>query len=317
MIKMKFKRVLAIILIGLMVFSLAACGGKTAIVSINDDGLKTELETKLPKTVDKILEEAGIALGTSDVVTPAAGEKLSEGGEIKIDRMHKVTLTASGNTQTLEIVGGTVADLLEAGGVKLEGTQATNFDLSEPLKEGMAVEVFDQMSVTFVFDGESKTVVVNSAVVGEAIRDAGITLGADDEVEPSVDSRVTDGMEIVIDRVKYETVTETEAIAYEVSYEYDGTMAQGTEYTTVYGEEGEKEVTYKVKFVNGEESDKEIVEEKVTKEPTTAVVVVGTMSGPIEISRTNYPDCDDSGHGYYEVVYQYPDGSIVTVYEEY
>ena len=311
------KRICLIVLILMIVCVTAACGGKTAQVSINDDGLKTELEVKLPNTVGKIIEEAGISVAEDDVVTPDLSEKLSEPAEITISRKHNVTLTAGGKTESFSIVGGTVADLLEAANVKLGDNQLANFDLTEPLKEGMAVEILDQLNVKITCDGKTKTETVNSAVVSEVLKELGITLGGDDEVTPSKDSRVTDGMEIVVDRVKYETEVVTESIAYEVSYEYDSSASEGTEYMSVYGEEGEKEVTYKVKFVNGKEDEREIVEEKVITEPKDAVVVIGTYSGPVEVARRNCPNCNNDGHGYYEVDYQYPDGHIETVYEEY
>ena len=305
---MKTKKVLAIILAVAMMLGVTACG-KVATVSINDDGLKTELETKLPATVGKILEQAGIELGESDVVTPSVNEKLSEGESISIERMHTVKLTVAGNTKSLEVVGGTVADLLEAGGVTLGEKQLTNYELTEPLKEGMEVQVLDQMTVSVVCDGETKTEAVNSTTVVDAIKELGFTLGEDDEVTPEADQKVTDGMEIVIDRVKYEEVSEVEAIPFTVETIYDATLQRGTEYTSVYGEEGQVERIYKVKYVNGEETETELVEEKVTKEAVNAVV----MMGPYVVSRVNFPDCDGSGHGYYEVTYS--DGTVD--YEQY
>lgn len=299
---MKIKKVVAVLLVCAMAISLAACG-KVATVSINDDGLKTELETKLPAAVGKILEQAGITLGESDVVTPGINEKLSEGESILIERMHTVKLTVAGNTQTLEVVGGTVADLLEAGGVTLADKQLTNYDLTEPLKEGMEVQVLDQMTVSVVCDGETKSQAVSSTTVSEAIKEFGITLGEDDEVTPGVDQKVTEGLEIVIDRVKYEEKTEVEVIPFEVETAYDATLGRGTEYTTVSGEDGEVQRIYRVKFVNGEEVETELVEEKVTKEPVNAVVVIG----PYVVSRVAFPNCDDGSHGYYEVTYS--DGS--------
>ena len=147
-----------------------------------------------------------------------------------------------------------------------------------------------------------------------------ITLGEDDRVTPAATEKVTEGMKIVVNRVTFDTVAETEEIAYETSYENDSSMAKGQEQVSTKGENGEKEVTYQVTYVDGVEESREATGETVTKEPVNEVVKVGTKeesssggSGRTVVSKKQFDDCDGSGHGYYEITYS--DGSVE--YEEY
>ena len=99
---------------GLAVFflmGLCACGKVT--VQINDGGVVTELEVSSSKTVEQALEEGEIALNEGDEVSPASDTKVSEAQEIVISRKNTVSLSMDGKTREVEMVGGTVGDLLE------------------------------------------------------------------------------------------------------------------------------------------------------------------------------------------------------------
>ena len=301
------KKVIAIIVSLLMLVGLASCG-KPATLTITDDGIVTELETKIPNTVEKILTEAGISLNEGDVVTPELSAKISEPQDIIVERIHNVKLTVGGKTESYAIVGGTVADLIKEAGITMGDKQTTSIGLDEPLKEGLEVKIIDKFTVSILCDGKTEEKFVMATNVGDALAECGITLGEDDRVEPATDKAITDGMEIKVERVKVEEVVETETIDYEVIYEYDNSKGIGYESTRVYGEAGEKEIKYKVFYVNGEEEDREVIEEKITKEPINTVIV----SGPYVVSRKDCPNCGIPG-GYYEITYS--NGEVK--YEEY
>ena len=325
---MNFKKFAVVLLAIMMVFSLSACG-KKAMVSINDGGVVTEVEVTLPSTVSKILEAAEIQINDGDVVEPSLDTKLSDAEEIKVSRLHKVELTLAGTKKSVEIVGGTVADLLKQEGITLSDKQKINHDLTAPITDGMEIKIAELLSVTAKYDGKTETKSVEATKVGDALKELGITLGSDDRVKPEADKEITDGMEIVVDRVKIENVTQKVDIEYEVEYIYDEGMTSGAEETRTSGENGQKEVTFKITTVNGEEESREIVEEKVLKEPVNAVVAIGTYEPPAEtpsysggssdggsssagtdtsggvyeVSRKRFDNCSGDGHGYYEILY--------------
>lgn len=307
------KRLKVVVIGALMVLLLAlsACG-TAAVVQINDDGMDTEVDTKLPRTVKKVLEDAGITLGEKDVVTPSLDTKLQEGESITVEREHLVKLTVEGETKEVSIVGGTVDDLLKQEGITLKEHQITSQPGDTRLANNMEIEVVTQLEVSLTLEGKTEKKNVSATNVGDALTELGVTLGAEDRVEPEAKTQVSDGMEIVVKRVKTEEVTETEAIDYEVSYEYSDAYSAGTEVISREGVPGEKTVKYKVTTVDGEEESKEVVEENVTTDPVTAIVIIGTYEEPAAsssssdvyvVSKEDFPDCDGSGHGYYHIVY--------------
>lgn len=319
------KMIKKMMMLGTAVFlllGLCACGKAT--MQVNDGGMITEIEASVPATVEKILEEAEVVLNDGDEVSPALDTKITEAQEIVISRKHTVKLTVDGETKEVAMVGGTIGDLLEQEGITLAENQHVNYELDEYLTDGMEVKIACLFSVEVQCDGETYTQETEAETVGDVLTELKITVGEDDRVTPAVTEAVTEGMQIVVNRVTFETVVETETIEYETSYEDDGSITKGQELVGRSGENGEKEVTYKVTYVDGVEESREATDEKITKEPVNEIVRVGTKeeapasdasggSGVSEVSRKAYYDCNGSGHGYYEITYS--DGSVG--YEEF
>lgn len=301
-----------------LLLGLCACGKAT--VQVNDSGMITEIETSVPRTVEKILKDAEIVLNDGDEVSPALDEEISEAQEIVISRKNTVNLTVAGETKEVVMVGGTISDLLKQEGITLGEKQHVNYDLDKYLTDGMDVKISYSFSVEVQCDGETNACETEVETVGDVLAELKISLGKDDRVTPAITEAVTEGMQILVKRVTFDTIEETEEIAYETTYENDSSMAKGKEQVSTKGEKGEKKVTYQVTYVDGVEESREATDETVTKEPVNEVVKVGTKeesssgsSGRTVVSKKQFDDCDGSGHGYYEITYS--DGSVE--YEEY
>ncbi len=134
-----------------------------------------------------------------------------------------------------------------------------------------------------------------------------------------------------------EEVTE-ETIAFETKKQYSDTLNEGTSEVKVKGVNGVKEVTYSVTYIDGEETTREVVSEKVISEAVAQIIVYGTKKVVVETTAepttaapsrppadlSKYPegsvvsvqavdDCDGSGHGYYTITLA--DGTVD--YQEY
>lgn len=311
-----------IMMLGTAVFlMMGLCGCKKAMMQINDNGVVTEIEVSIPQTVEGILDDAEIVLKDGDEVSPSLETEISDTQEIVISRRHTVRLTIDGETKEVVMAGGTISNLLKQEGITLGEKQHVNYDLDEYLTDGMEVKIANQFDVEVQCDGKTHNLETESATVRDVLTELGITFGQDDRVTPTLTEPVTDGMQITVKRVTFETLKETEVIEYETTYEDDSSIAKGKQEVTTEGENGEKEVTYKITYVDGVEESKEAVGENVTKEPVAKVIKVGTKeetpssggSGRSVVSKKAFYDCNGSGHGYYEITYS--DGSVE--YEEF
>ena len=323
---MKMRRLVVLFACLMMAALLGGCG-KKAEVTVTDRGVATVLEVKLPKTVGKILEEAQITLGAEDTVTPGIDEKLAEGGEIAISRKNTVKLTVDGETKEVTMIGGTVKDLLEQEGLQLAENQSVSPEKAVWLTDGMEVKVTSSLKITLTHDGTTEEKELPVGTVQDALTAFGATLGEKDRITPQTEEKLSDGMKIVIVRITEEKVTETEEIPYETEKKNDSSLDKGKEKTKTAGENGTKELTYQVIYADGKEESRELLEEKVVKEPVTEVILVGTKTQRretttkaddsaeedktterYEVNRVAVPNCDDPNHGYYEIYYS--DGSV-------
>ncbi|MBQ3264512.1 MAG: G5 domain-containing protein [Ruminococcus sp.] len=333
--KMKFSKLAALLTaVCLLMGLLVACGGQEVTLEISDMGTKTQVTTSTDKTVKQTLEAAGISLGEKDETDPALQTKIAaDTKEILVKRYAKVTVVYGDEKKEVEIVGGTVADAIKKAAFKTEENVTSDVSESSYLKDGMVINLVKGMLVELTVDGKTEEIAAKEGTVQDFLTDQKITLGEDDEVSEKLDAAITDGMKLVIKRVEYKEETKTEEIDYTTEERYSDSMAAGSSEVTQEGAKGEKEVTYKVKYVDGEEDSREAISEKITKAAVNRIVTYGSASNSgsdnsagsydpgtssssgsdgqggdspnevYEVSRTQFPDCDGSGHGYYQIVY--------------
>ena len=301
----------ALLALMMVVLCLTACGEKSVTLTVNDMGTKTEVEAKTGMKVSDVLAEAGVTLGDKDETVPAADSAIAEDTtEIVVKRFVKVTVVKDGEEKAVELVGGTVADAVKAAGITLADNEMTDVDSKDYLKNGMTINIVKEMKVTLTADGKTQDVTTKAATVGAFLEEQGITLGDDDEVSEKSETKIAEGMKIVVKRVEYKEEKKTEKVPFSTKEEYSDSMSEGESQVTQQGVDGEKEVTYKVKYVDGKEDSRTVVSEKVTKEAVDEIVTYGTASsgdggdgGVYEVSREVYYDCDGSGHGYIDITY--------------
>ena len=337
---------IAVLLIA-VVFALLVTGcGEEIAVTIVDAGEKTEMTTTSGKKVSAILEEAGITVGEKDEVVPAMTERVKEPSEIQVKRFAAVTIIGlDGKEYKVELVGATVADAVKEAGITLEEGQVPSEKEDTYLKDGMTINIIQQTPVSLTADGSTATVYTSADTVGKMLEEQKITLGEQDRIEPAVDTAIEADMEIVIQRVEVKEETVTEAVEYDTETEKTSDLASGKTEVKQEGVDGEKEVVYKVTYVDGEEESRETVSETVTKEPVTEIILKGTKksskssssssssggsssssssagsssssdsgsssdsssSGRSVSSEQYVEDCDGSGHG--AKIVTYDDGS--------
>jgi uncharacterized protein YabE (DUF348 family) len=292
-----------------------ACGKQQTDVTIIDGKTKTVFEAASGSTVEQLLSEAEICLGEEDEVTPSLDTKMEdESVTISVKRHVKASVVADDARIEVELTGGTVADALEQAGITLGAEDFINHSTEAYLTEGMVISVVRRVEVTLVADGKTKTCITEAKNVGDFLEEQKIALGEADRVTPKSDARLKDGGKVVVKRVVIKEETVTETIAFDTKQSYSDEMPAGTKKITQQGANGEKEVTYRVTYVDGVEESREQIREKIIREATSQIVVQGTKTDEKTIvSKKRVDDCDGSGHGYFIITYS--DGTVE--YEDY
>ena len=307
---------------------LGGCGQRTSyLLKIYDAGARTEMLVYEGTSLADSLADAGIEVSEKDEISYSVDTSVTEDMDIDIARYARVTITNDKDVQEVELTGGKVQDALDEAGVTLKDHDYLNVDEDEWLYDGEEIVVTHRVEVTLTVDGETKTELTEAKTVRAFLKEQGVKVGKLDRMNYAKKKKLKEGMEIVIQRVEEKEEKETQTVAFSSTTENNSSMAKGKTQVKTAGVNGEKEITYKVTYVDGVEESREIVSEVVTKEPVTEVIYVGTYVAPSKsgsggsgsgggktvVSKEYYDDCDGSGHGV--CVITYSDGSVV--YQDY
>ncbi len=226
---------------------------------------------------DDILAQAGITLSQEDEVIRVDTDGVVS---LTIIRAFDVEVVYRGESFAVKVAGGTVAEAIESAGITLSGAETVTPDLDAQVTEGAVIEIIADNYVVLTADGETNEIATKAKTVAEFLSEIELKLSKDDLLSVDENAEITDGIEIEVSRVEYKEEVRTEYIDYDFITEETDDMYLGVTSVERYGEEGEKEVTYKCKYVDGELVDEEVIKEKVIKEPVDQLELVGTYEEP-------------------------------------
>lgn len=245
-------------------------------VSVNVvDGEKSVSVSVKSTDPEKVIAAAGIELNANDELILTDYNE-TNGGTIVINRAKIVRIEDN------ELIGyyvgyeETLDDVLKENEINLVDGDVLNVSKETPIYDGMLVNIDRAFGVGLEYDGNAVTLSLTSGTVADALKTAGVVLGKDDIVTPSLDTELSEFTHIEIKRVTYKTVTETEEIEYETKRVEDSSITVGNNNVTTKGVNGEKVYTYTEKYIDGVYVDRTLESEETVKEPVDEVIVVGT-----------------------------------------
>ncbi|MEV6536167.1 ubiquitin-like domain-containing protein [Streptomyces sp. NPDC051639] len=268
-------------------------GGTSAFVA-SDKAVELTVDGK-PRTlhtfaddVSELLRGEGVRVGPHDVVAPAPGTPLTSGDEVAVHYGRPVHLTLDGHRRRVWTTAATVDGALEQLGVRAEGAYLSA-SRSRPIgREGLALDVRTERTVTIMADGRARTIRTNAATVAEAVEEAGITLRDQDTTSVPSGSFPRDGQTVSVMRITGSREIREEAIPFEVTRTNDPSLFRGTEVVDRTGEPGTRRVLYLLRTVNGVKERPRRMGAEVVREPRTQVVRVGTKPRPDSVKGADH-----------------------------
>lgn len=232
---------------------------------------------------EAIVKQAGITLGEKDKLDLS---KFSAGVEsmIKIYRAAAVSFTDIDGNVTYMVFAGTVSDLLNELSVTLGEKQLITQPLDKEVSDGMEIKITNAYNISLTADGTTNQLTMGEGTVADALNNAGITLGEDDEVSPALDTMVCEGTAVQVYRVQYTYRTVVEDTAYAKKTVKSADLYKNETKVTQEGVNGSQRVTYCDKIVDGSYSTSEVVTSTTLKESVPQITTVGTKQKAISIA---------------------------------
>ncbi len=264
--------VLAVLICASSVFFAA---GETYLVEIYDGSQVTRVQTS-ELEAEKVVAEVGIKLSANDKLILNHFKPGSD-SRIIICREINGVMVFPVSAQHDAMFAGTIAELIENHDVVLEDGAFSDVNTNAVVTNNPDVVVREAVQVTINVDGETISFKSGAGTVGELLKTQNISLDGDDEVIPSMNTVVTEGMVIDVLRVEYVSRVAVESIPFGKETVQSSGMAMGTSKVTRKGVDGEKSVTYKDRIVNGVVENSVVVSEQMVKAPVNEITTVGTF----------------------------------------
>ncbi|MBB6218685.1 uncharacterized protein YabE (DUF348 family) [Anaerosolibacter carboniphilus] len=169
-----------------------------------------------------------------------------------------------------------VSGVLKKGKITLEDYDKVSVPLNAKTKDGMIISIKRARPVTVIADGKVTEVQTANMKAKDILAEYDIVLGEQDKIEPDLDAEIEKNGTVTVIRVNEKIVTETIPIPYESIIKYNDDLDKGKVNLIQKGQNGEKQVRYRIVLEDGKEMSKEVSEEKVLTSAVEEIVEKGT-----------------------------------------
>ena len=248
-------------------------------------------------TVKGVLDEMGVEAGPYDGLLydgfevglneslspgPFAAARIGQGGligelgtrdkiELAVRRAVPLTIIEDGQAIAFKSSRPTLAMALRDAGIRLGPADEVYPSPSSALVAGLQVSVKHASAISLRMGATTRVIYTQRNTLGEALAELGLSLGADDRVEPAVDAQVTNGMTARLVRVAGRQMVERQQIARKTVFKPDESLS-GSSSRIVQGHDGVHYTEYRVVIEDGVETERKLIREWYDPERVDTVI---------------------------------------------
>jgi uncharacterized protein YabE (DUF348 family) len=273
------RKIIPVVAAGATVLALA--GGTFAYaaldkdVTLSVDGATTDVSTR-SSTVGDVLKKEGIAVNDHDVVAPALDTKITDGTRIAVQFGRQVKVKVDGKEQVLWTTATRVDQALGALNVNTTGAALSTSRSSAIGREGLSLNVATLKTVTLSAAGKKRQIKTTAQTVGQVLKAAKITVDANDKLSVKPTAPLANGVSFTYIKVDVKTVTKQKKVSFDTVRKNTSKLTKGQTRVDTAGKSGVRTLTYEQIRNDGKVVSTKKTDSKVTRKPTTEVVLVGT-----------------------------------------
>lgn len=165
------------------------------------------------------------------------------------------------------------ARVLTEAGFRLEENDLYTTEATDGVSE-ITVQRARQIRVDYC--GETLEAYSYGETVQSLLNRLGIPYSGEYRLNHPLTDQISDGMELSVEHVVYNTESYSEEIPYQTTVCYDDRLEAGVRKTVVSGVNGQVKKTANVLYVNSREQQRTVLEETVLQEAVEEIVIEGT-----------------------------------------
>ncbi|GAA5108597.1 hypothetical protein GCM10023339_07800 [Alloalcanivorax gelatiniphagus] len=267
---------------------MAAVGGTTVgysalskDVTLTLDGRTTTVST-IGDTVADVLASEGVDVTDKDLVAPAVDEPVADGTAIAVQFGRPLELSVDGDSHTYWVNSTDVASALGEIGRRFDGADLSASRSSSIGRTGLSLAVVTPKVVHLKLGAKSlRKKTVTALTVGDVLESMDYEVDQHDKVTPPLGTEVADGQKVVVTDIRVATKkVQREVLDAPLVRREDPTLYAGEEKVVQAGRDGVRNVTYRLRFVNGELVARKVVRADVRRKAVATIVEVGTKEEP-------------------------------------
>lgn len=268
--------------VGAILLALIAAGSYAVAVhktiTLNVDGSPMTVSTMKSRVIE-VVHENGFAVGERDDLYPAGDSQVQEADTIVLHRSRPLQVSMDGHeSRQVWTTASTVDEALQQMSMADAAPAAASRSSRLPLA-GMALPVVSPKDVHIDDGGVMTDQRLAAPDVGALLAAAGAPLAQADKVVPDPSTPVTEGMTVVVTRIRMDNVTQRMPLPPPSQKIPDPTMNMSRQVVEDPGTPGDQDVTFAVSVVNGVETGRLPVANDVVTPAREAVVRIGAKPG--------------------------------------
>jgi uncharacterized protein YabE (DUF348 family) len=279
--------ILTTVTVALIATALAYPAFARNTLTLSLDGQAREVSTDAD-TVREVLEDEGIEVGAHDVVAPELDAAVDEGTRIAVRFGRPLDVNLDGDKTRHWVTATDVTTALDQIGLRVDGANLSTSRSAEIDRSGMALTIATPKRLTFAIAGKKPQVKkVAALTVRQALTMRDVKVDKDDEVRPRLGKVLDGGERITVTKVRVvKKPVKNEAVPFATETISTSSMYEGEETVTREGRAGHRDVTYQLRFENGELVTRKVLSVRDVVSPVARLVKVGTKEREPEPAPT-------------------------------
>ncbi len=251
------------------------------VITIYDQGEKRVVLTRAD-TIAETLRQANVTIATHDHVEPALDTKYTtQTYTVNIYRAYPVTVVDGMSRHTILTARSVAREIATAADIAVRDEDTVRLEQSsDPLANGPGLQLNIERAtpVTVLLYGAPQQLYTQADTVGEFLAEHDIVVDQMDTLSADTSEVIQANMTIEIWRDGVQTVTIDEPIEFSVRQVLDADAPVGTRTIESPGKPGVKSVVYEITRVEGQETERKIIQEIVTTQPKAQIEIVGNKT---------------------------------------
>ncbi|MDI9547741.1 MAG: ubiquitin-like domain-containing protein [Chloroflexota bacterium] len=169
----------------------------------------------------------------------------------------------------------TVGEALRQAEITIYLGDIVHPSLGSEIVTSMRVTIQRSLPVVVEADGRVVRTRTRGETVSDALAETKIGFAGLDVVEPGLDEELHDGIRISITRVSHQVEVEEEIASFETVYVPDTTLPIDTQQMMEPGAEGITRSRFRIRYENGQETERRLEDTWVAQEPAERVIAYG------------------------------------------